>query len=181
MSIEQTSQLIQLLLNSVLTVIACGMVLMGLVNRQTAIALQLQTLRSLRRDRRDRPSSAERMAQRQRLARLHRQQRTCQTSSLIAHWALALLLANLLVLSLRTVWNQSGLIHASFFLFIGGVALLFITTGLVLLDWSRAPSAMLQIGPWSSLPTSRPAALPLARSPITRRRSQGAQVSQRRA
>lgn len=171
MSIEQTSQLIQLLLNSVLTVIACSMVLMGLVNRQTAIALQLQTLRSIRRERRDRPSSAERMAQRQRLARLHRQQRTCQTSSFVAHWALALLLANLLVLSLRTVWNQSGLIHASFFLFIGGVALLLITTGLVLLDWSRTPSATLKMGPWLPLSTSHPAALSPARSPTLRRRA----------
>jgi len=41
MSVDQTSQLIQLVLNSVLMAIACGLVLLALLTRHTAIYQQL--------------------------------------------------------------------------------------------------------------------------------------------
>lgn len=169
MSVDQTSQLIQLVLNSVLMAIACGLVLLAILTRHTGID---QQLRLLNRDvqtlfdgidplqeafiaedvfpttsRHYVPSRA----RRERASQLKMQQqylrqryRISQTSMLATYVALLLLLSNTGLLALRTLIDWDGLVTLSLYLFIAGILMFLMGVGLALLDVYRSRRSLLE-------------------------------------
>ncbi|MGG6297226.1 DUF2721 domain-containing protein [Leptolyngbya sp. AN02str] len=147
MSVEQTSQLIQLILNSMLMVIACSLLLVGLLSRYTAIALKLQTLN---REYVNVMVGADHLTQPQ-LTQLKHQQthlrqryRSSQNGILLVYAALVSSLLNTLLLAMRTLWSQLWLIQGSFFFFAAGVALLLAGIGMTLADFHQSRRSLLQ-------------------------------------
>ena len=169
MSIDQTSQLIQLVLNSVLMAIACGLVLLAILTRHIGID---QQLRCLNRDvqtlfdgidplqeafiaeavfpstsRHYVPSSA----RRERAGQLKMQQqylrqryRISQTSMLATYVALLLLLSNTGLLALRTLIDWDWLVTLSLYLFVAGILVFLMGVGLALLDVYRSRRSLLE-------------------------------------
>jgi hypothetical protein len=157
MSVEQTSQLIQLILNSVLMVIACSLVLVGLLSRYTAIAFKLQTLN---RDYVDAVIGAARLTKPQLIQLKHQQTqlrqryRSSQNGILLIYGALLLSLFNTLLLAMRTLWSQLWLIQSSFFFFVAGVGLLLAGTGIALADIYQSRRSLLQeVRSWVAIPS----------------------------
>ncbi len=169
MSVDQTSQLIQLVLNSVLMAIACGLVLLALVTRHTAIH---QQLRSLSRDVQALldgidplwdafisedvfPSAARHYlpvtTRRERVSQLKVQQqylrqryRLTQTSVLITYGALLLLLGNVGLLALRTLIGWDWLVTISLYLFAGGTVVFLLGVGLAVVDIYKSRRSLLE-------------------------------------
>lgn len=118
MSIAQTSQLLQLLLNSALMAVVCALLWLGMSWRQSAIATQLSQL----------PTTVS-LLHRHRLRQQYH--RHCQ--GLVAlHWALLLSLSSSLTLGLRTLIPWDGLIQISLGLFVLSVAGLLIGLSITL-------------------------------------------------
>jgi Protein of unknown function (DUF2721) len=169
MSVDQTSQLIQLVLNSVLMAIACGLVLLVMLTRHTAIG---QQLRLLNRDvqtlfdgidplqeafiaeavfpttaRHYLPSSVRRERANQLKAQqqhLRQRYRMTQTSMLVTYGALLLLLSNTGLLAFRTLINWDWLVSLSLYLFTGGTLVFLVGVGLALLDGYRSRRSLLE-------------------------------------
>ncbi|GAB4133554.1 MAG: hypothetical protein Fur0046_04450 [Cyanobacteria bacterium J069] len=147
MSVEQTTQLIQLILNSALMVAVGAVVWLGLMLRWVWLD-SLRRLSGLEAPRdageswRDRRlgwnhSSARSMAGLRRSdRRLKRQHQTATLSLFTAHGGLLLLLSSTLLLSLRTLWQANWLIQLSLGTFVLGVGGLLIGLGLCLVDWA---------------------------------------------
>lgn len=142
MSVEQTSQLIQLILNSALMAIAAGIILVGLLLRHTALHLRLRDVHD---------STVELMGggvvfRGDRFTHLRQQQqyfrqrcRTSFQSVLFAYGALMLLLVNVLLLALRTLLDWSWLIPGSLVLFLLGAGATLLALGVALVDlyWAQ--------------------------------------------
>jgi hypothetical protein len=147
MSVEQTSQLIQLILNSALMAIAAGIILVGLLLRHTALHLRLRDVHD---------STEELMGggvvfRGDRFTHLRHQQqyfrqrcRASFQSILFAYGALMLLLFNVLLLSLRTLLDWSWLIPGSLVLFLLGAGATLLALGAALIDFYRAQRAILR-------------------------------------
>lgn len=163
MSVEQTSQLIQLILNSVLMVVVGGLVLMGLMAHQGVIYQRLQWVNREYREQlmgavpleRDRFSW---LKTHQRDLRHHYHQ--IQTSVFLAYGALVLLLGSSFLLGIRTLVNLGWLIPGSMVLFVGGNAVLLAGVGLALLEVQRSRKSILSElrdwMRWGGLPASDP-------------------------
>lgn len=179
MTVEQTSQLIQLILNAALMVTACGLVLAGLLARHSALYVRLRTLHQ---DYLDRMVGSA-MLQGDRMTQLKSQQkqfrqryRSAQNSILTIYAALMTLLVSTLLLALRTVTDQSWLISLSMMFFNGGIALFLAGVGLALVDFYQSRQSLLEeLRGLSSLRSGdRPRSAPPRLLPAARRRSKAA-------
>ena len=137
MSVQQTSQLIQLILNSALMITICVGLMGGLWLRHNAIAHQLRSLKSqiLKFSHSTHDSGLKQFTLlRQQRLHLQRRYRLIHSSTLIIHYALIIFLASLFALALRTLLNLSWLIPISLFLFIVGAAGVLVSVAFALLD-----------------------------------------------
>lgn len=141
MSVEQTSQLIQLILNSVLMSVACALVVGSLTARHGTINDQLQALS--RKDEEEvrvgRSNSALELSrsrsQRHQLRRLQYRYQISRYSVIAAYYALLFCIVSCLALTLRGIIQWNVLISLALGLFVLGVATLLLAIGLTLIDW----------------------------------------------
>lgn len=149
MDVAQTSQLIQLILNAVLMTTACGLVLVGLVMRHTALHLRLQNLHQeyldLVAEATTWSTVRPRTGYREQLTYLrmqqHRLRQGCRRSyhSLLAtSTALWLLIVSTLLVALRSLLPWQWLIPLSLLPFVAGVAALLVAVGLAGIEFYRS-------------------------------------------
>lgn len=135
MSIDDTTQLIQLILNSVLMLLACAFVLGGLLLRRSVIENRLQitnveyfqVLGQL--DRANRLS----MLQKQ-IRYLQQRVKSANNGILVMNYALALFVSSTFALAMRTVLEAEWLVTGSMALFVVGTAILLFSVAIVLVD-----------------------------------------------
>lgn len=153
MSVEQTTQLIQLILNSVLMSVACALVLGGLTTRHAAIRHQLQSVsRSDYSQEIDnwivRPltelSRSHIYQIRHQLKRLRYRYQISRYSVLSAYYALLFAALSCFTLVLRGLIQWNGLIPIALGLFVLSVATLLVSIGLTLVDWHLSDRALLE-------------------------------------
>ncbi|MEO0827173.1 MAG: DUF2721 domain-containing protein [Cyanobacteria bacterium J06635_15] len=144
MSVQQTSQLIQLILNSALMIGVCVLLWGGLWLRYTTLADRLKALHidyvKLSHalplgpgvDHRDRLRYLKQ--QRQKLQYHYRLSKRC---TLILHYALLGFLLSIFALAARTLVNLNWLILVALGLFTAGTALLLLSVAMTLLDFQR--------------------------------------------
>lgn len=146
MTVEQTSQLIQLILNSALMVVVCGLVLLGMLVRQGTLQQQLHWVNREYREQLmgtailqgDRFQYLKNQQQ-----ELRRHYRQAQAGILIAYSALLLLLMSSFMLALRTLWNQDWLIPASMVMFGVGNGVLVLSVGMAIFEIRSASNSLL--------------------------------------
>lgn len=150
MSVEQTTQLIQLVLNSVLMVTACGLVLGGLLVRYSAIESRIQSanteyLSIVDRQglRGDRPFQMKKQ-----LRQLQQQSKTARLGLLALHYALLVFVASTFALALRTLVNLPWLISTSLILFSAGTGVLLLGVLLVLVNLHQADRPLWEDMKW---------------------------------
>ncbi|MEO1400518.1 MAG: hypothetical protein AAFV72_04605 [Cyanobacteria bacterium J06635_1] len=150
MSIEQTNQLILLILNSVLMVLLSTLLVGGVWLRQASLAQELDALKRACRDRKY-PSVQDTQIKSLRRQRhqAQRQYRLAYSGLLLLYGALVMFLINLLALALRTLVLADWLVPIALGFFIGGIAGLLAGAGLVLGDVYQ--SNLLQESPLKSL------------------------------
>ncbi|MBF2084323.1 hypothetical protein [Thermoleptolyngbya sp. C42_A2020_037] len=151
MSIEQTTQLIQLILNSVLMVAVGAAVWLGLMLRWVWLDSLLrgaggEVLRDEMKGLGDRPWRLEQswgrgayrslLALRRSNRRLKRHHQMVAVSLLVAHGSLLLLVSSTLLLALRTLVQANWLIQLSLGVFVLGVGGVLLALGLCLTDWA---------------------------------------------
>lgn len=135
MSIAQTTQLLQLVLNSAIMMVVAlawwGIVVM----RLSAVTAQMQRLRrQLRRG--DMPLRQGSLARlRQHRHELGVRYRLTRHSVLIMHYVLLVLMASLFFLSLRALISANGLITVALFLFVLGCAGILLSVVLALMEF----------------------------------------------
>ena len=144
MSVQQTSQLIQLILNSALMIGVCVLLWGGLWLRHTTLADRLKALHldyakltcvlplELGEDHRDRLRYLKQ--QRQKLQYHYRLSKRC---TLVLHYALVSFSLSIFALAARTLVNLNGLISLALGLFTLGTALLLVSVVMTLLDFQR--------------------------------------------
>lgn len=154
MSVEQTTQLIQLILNSVLMTIACALLLSRLGMRQTALEERLQVanrqcldLLEAGTESRSDVTSSDRFTNRVLQAKKHLRQlqyryRIVHYGMVANHYALLCAIASTLTLALRSLLDLEWLIPISLALFVFGVALLLMGVGLTLIDLHTADRSL---------------------------------------
>ncbi|PSB23695.1 DUF2721 domain-containing protein [Stenomitos frigidus] len=154
MSVEQTTQLIQLILNSMLMIVACALLLSRISVRQTALEEGLQAsnrqyleLLSLGGERWYESNAGDRSTSRVLQAKKHLRQlqhryKVVRYGVLANAYALMCAIASTLALALRTVINLEWLVPISLGLFVFGVTLLLLGVGLMLLDLHTADRAL---------------------------------------
>lgn len=145
MDIEQTTQLIQLILNSILMVNVCVLLLIGLLPRQTGLNQRLQAIgreyaellhdtplaRSI-----DLPPGREhrQIHLKKQLRQLQQRYKTAQSGVVLTCSALLLFTASTLLLALRTIVNGLWLIPSSLGMFCMGIAILLLSIIVTLID-----------------------------------------------
>jgi len=145
MTVEQTTQLIQLILNSVLMTVACGLALGRMGVRHTAAEEKLQTANQwyaslletgneLRNTDGVSLQEVRRFQVRKSLRRLQRQYTITRYSLMAAHYALFFSIVSTLTMTLRALINADWLIVVALGLFVIGVASLVFGVGLTLVD-----------------------------------------------
>ncbi|MBE9012578.1 DUF2721 domain-containing protein [Pseudanabaenaceae cyanobacterium LEGE 13415] len=135
MSIDDPTQLIQLILNSVLMLLACAFVLGGLLLRRSVIENRLQITNVEYFQILDRFEQSKRSLMLQKQIR-HLQQRVKSANNgiLVMYYALGLFVASTFTLSIRTVFNIEWLVTGSMALFVAGTAILLFSVAIVLVD-----------------------------------------------
>jgi hypothetical protein len=135
MSIEDPTQLIQLILNSVLMLLACACVLGGLLLRRSVIENRLQITNVEYFQILDRLQQPNRLTMlQQQLRYLQKRVKTANNGILVMYYALMLFVSSTLLLSVRTVVSAEWLVTLSMSLFVCGVAVLLFSIAIVLLD-----------------------------------------------
>lgn len=149
MSVEQTTQLIQLILNSLLMTLACALLLSRISFRQTALEEGLQAARQCieRLGLGSEGTGGDRYTGRVLQAKKHLRQlqhryKVVRYSVLANAYALMCAIASTLILALRTLINLEWLVPISLGLFVFGVTLLLLGVGLMLLDLHTADRAL---------------------------------------
>lgn len=135
MSIDDPTQLIQLILNSVLMLLACAFALGGLLLRRSVIENRLQITNVEYFQILDRVDRSNRSLMLQKQIR-HLQQRVKSANNgiLVMYYALGLFVASTFILSIRTVWSLEWLVTGSMALFVAGTAILLFSVAIVLVD-----------------------------------------------
>ncbi|MBW4691020.1 MAG: DUF2721 domain-containing protein [Lyngbya sp. HA4199-MV5] len=154
MSVEQTTQLIQLVLNSVLMAFACTLLLNRISLRQTALEEQLHTanrqcvdLLGISNEGRSDVSRGDRATSRvlqakKYLRQLQHRYQVIRYGVLANAYALLCAIASTLALALRALVNLEWLVPLSLGLFVLGVTLLLLGVGLMLLDLHTADRSL---------------------------------------
>ncbi|MFE4106475.1 DUF2721 domain-containing protein [Almyronema epifaneia] len=139
MTIAQTSQLIQLILNSVLMIAVCIGLLSGLRLRHSTIIHQLQSLQQQYTHRTFQAAEGAGLALlRSQRQHLQRQYRLASSSHLLMHYVVLLFIGSTFALATRTLLNWGWLIPLALFLFVLGTGGLLISVALALLDFYHA-------------------------------------------
>ena len=135
MSINDTTQLIQLILNSVLMLLACAFVLGGLLLRRSVIEnrLQITNIEYFQILDRITPSNRLLMLQKQ-IRYLQQRVKSANNGVLVMYYALLLFVSSIFALSVRTVFSAEWLVSASMALFVAGTAVLLFGVAIVLVD-----------------------------------------------
>ncbi|MEO1209269.1 MAG: DUF2721 domain-containing protein [Cyanobacteria bacterium J06638_20] len=146
MSVEQTSQLLQLILNSVLMVAVCGVMLMGLLAHQGTLYQRLQWLNRECREQLTGTAFLERdrfqtMKHQQKI--LRERYRQAQNSIFLAYGAVVALLFSTFLLACRTFLQINSLIPGSLLFFVLGNMALLASAGLALLEIQRERQSIL--------------------------------------
>ncbi|MGA7937150.1 MAG: DUF2721 domain-containing protein [Kovacikia sp.] len=146
MSVEQTTQLIQLILNSVLMTVVCALAWGRLGMRHAAAEEKLQTASHwyanlLEAENAPRtanngvsPREVHSLQAKKTLRRLQRRYQVTHYSLLATHYALLFSIGSILTMALRALINVDWLIVAALGLFVIGVASLLLGVGLTLID-----------------------------------------------
>ncbi|MCU0549347.1 MAG: DUF2721 domain-containing protein [Leptolyngbya sp. Prado105] len=135
MSIDDTTQLIQLILNSVLMLLACAFVLGGLLLRRSVIENRLQITNIEYFQILDRFQQPNRIAMLQKQLRyLQQRVKTANNGILVMYYAVMLFVSSTLLLAIRTVVSAEWLVTTSLAVFICGVAVLLFSVAIVVLD-----------------------------------------------
>ncbi len=137
MSVEQTTQLIQLILNSVLMIVACAFILAGLLLRRSALEYRLQTtsLEYCQVLHLAYESQGDRLLLlKKQLRHLQQQVKLSQKGTIAIHYAFLVFVASTFTLSLRTVLDATWLITTALALFVVGIGILLLSVTLLLLD-----------------------------------------------
>ncbi|MBC7968647.1 MAG: DUF2721 domain-containing protein [Verrucomicrobia bacterium] len=154
MSVEQTSQLIQLILNSVLMTVACALLLSRISTRQTALeeslyAANRQCIELLGvgsehwRDGVGGDRATNRVLQaKKHLRQLQYRYKVLRYGVLANVYALLCAIGSTLALALRTLINLEWLVPISLGLFVFGVTLLLLGVGLTLIDLHTADRSL---------------------------------------
>lgn len=152
MSVEQTDQLIRLILNSILIVIACAIIFNSFLMRHAAI---LNRMRAVQQDyvellRMTELSQSDRLMQlKTHLHHLRHSYRMAHASVLFAQAALLLCVASTVVIAFRTFIPANSLIQMALLLFIGGVALLLVSVAVMLHDIRTANTSLWEELNWT--------------------------------
>ncbi|MEO0457020.1 MAG: hypothetical protein AAF152_10645 [Cyanobacteria bacterium P01_A01_bin.114] len=150
MSIEQTNQLILLILNSVLMVFLSTLLLGGAWFRQAALGQQLDSLRRTGQERLHAPGGeAQLKSWRRQRHRARRQYRLAHSGMLLLYCALLMFLISLFALAVRTLILADWLVPMALGVFVCGIAGLLTGASLVLGDVYQ--SNLLQESPLKSL------------------------------
>jgi len=141
MSVEQTTQLIQLILNSVLMMVACVLLLNRISLRQIALEERLQLANRQCSDwvggenRSDGHGVDRALLQaKKHLRQLQYRYKVVRYGMLADSYALVCAIASTLTLSLRTLLDLEWLVPLSLGMFVLGVTLLLLGVGLTLID-----------------------------------------------
>jgi hypothetical protein len=142
MSVEQTTQLIQLILNSVLMSVACALVLSGLTVRYAAIGDRLEESRQEDRltTNLDLTRNHSILARRQ-LRRLQQRHSISRYSVLTAYYALFFSGLSCFALAVRGILDWNWLISVALGIFVFGIAALLVAVGLTLVEIHLSDSA----------------------------------------
>lgn len=141
MSVEQTTQLIQLILNSVLMSVACALVLSGLTVRHATIGDRLEESRQ------DEPLNAnldltrDHPMPRRQLRRLQQRYSISRYSVLTAYYALLFSTLSCFALAVRGILDWNWLISIALGIFVLGTAALLVAVGLTLIEIHLSDSA----------------------------------------
>ncbi|MDX2240945.1 MAG: DUF2721 domain-containing protein [Leptolyngbyaceae cyanobacterium bins.302] len=153
MSVEQTTQLIQLILNSVLMSVACALVLGGLTTRHAKIHQQLHNINQPEfsseiegwQSKRGSHLHRSQISQvRNRIKRLRYRYQISRYSVLSGYYALLFAIVSCFALVLRGIMNWNGLIPIALGLFVISIATLLVSIGLTLVDWHLSDRALLE-------------------------------------
>lgn len=135
MSIDDTTQLIQLILNSVLMLLACAFVLGGLLLRRSVIENRLQITNVEYFQVLGQFDRANRLSMLQKQIRyLQQRVKSANNGILVMYYALALFVSSTFALAIRTVLSMEWLITGSMALFVLGTAILLFSVAIVLVD-----------------------------------------------
>jgi hypothetical protein len=147
MSIEETSQLIQLILNSVLMVLTCAFVLGGLLVRRSILEnrLQIASIEYFQAMHRfgETPPPQLRMLKNQ-LRYAQQQVKPSQNGILTLYYATILFVLSTFALAIRMAISADWLISLSIALFVAGIVILLLSLAIVLLEFHRADRPFLQ-------------------------------------
>jgi hypothetical protein len=135
MSVEQTTQLIQLILNSVLMGVACSLVLGGLIARHTTLGDEIQALNQANAQDGNSDGRSQGLQLRQQRRSLYSRYRLSRYSVLMAYYALLFSIFSGLMLALRGMLDWDWLIPVALALFALGVSTLLVAVGLTLMEW----------------------------------------------
>lgn len=144
MSVEQTTQLIQLILNSVLVSVACALLLGGLMARQAAIEERLQASNRQYLDSLEGNPSFRNGTVKRQFRQLQQRYQANRYSVLSVHYALLFAVLSALVLALRTTVGLDGLIPIALGIFIVGIAFLLMGVGLTLVELHLSEQPLLE-------------------------------------
>ena len=145
MSVEQTTQLIQLILNSVLMSVACAVVLSGLTARYTALSQQLQVHHQTQRHPAPPGPTPLPVAYHRTALRHLRLRYTLNRYGVLAgYYALFLAVCSCFILTLRGLLNWNSLIPIALGCFVLGMATLLLALGLTLVDWHFSDRSLLE-------------------------------------
>lgn len=136
MSVEQTTQLIQLMLNSVLMGVVCALVLGGLTARHSALSEEIQVLNQAgTQDVNLDGVRSQVLQQRQQRRYFHTRYQILGYSVLTAYYALLFSILSGFLLALRGLLGWDWLIPAALVLFAIGISTLLVAVGLTLIEW----------------------------------------------
>lgn len=175
MGVDQTSQLIQLLLNSILMVVACIILLTGLSMRHSLISQELyswhrayvelsksedwQTLKDwfpwLPTTVGERPMGAILTRLRAYAHQLQQRHKAMHTTLLLLYYALSAFVASTFTLTLRMVAEWNGLIQVAIGFFVVGLVGVWGGVGLGLWDIHRSRSSLWDEFIWSDNPLEK--------------------------
>lgn len=143
MSVEQTTQLIQLILNSVLLSIVCALVLGGLTVRHDAIGDRLEEGRQDERLKTDLDLTRNPALIRRQLRHLQQRHSISRYSVLTAYYALFFSTLSCFALALRGILDWNWLISVALGIFVFGIAALLVAVGLTLIEIHLSDSGKL--------------------------------------
>ncbi len=140
MTVEETTQLIQLVLNSVLMVLACSFVLGGLLLRRSVLEnrLQITSVEYLQILNRFEQPPERLIILKKQLRYLQQRVKFSRNGILVLYFALMLFITSTFALSMRTVLASEWLVSSAMVLFTIGIAVLLFSVAIVLLDFYQS-------------------------------------------